>query len=361
MTTGPGGRSRVRRLLVAVGVVVVVAAVVGAVIEFGPQASNPKGAAAASDLPAATAEVTRKTLVDTHSEDGTLSHGDTTTVHNHLAGTVTALPAVNSTRGRGQTLYSVDDDPVVLFYGSLPAYRTLSEGMTGPDVLQLEKNLWALGYHGYTVDDTFTWSTAKAVKRWQHDLGLTRTGTVELGRVVYVPHAIRVNSLKVAVGDAAAPGGPILDWSGRPQVATAELDISDEALSHKGTAVKVELPDGSTVTGKVSAAHAVVIPATGTDPATTKIETTVAISNQAALADLDAASVTVDFIASQRKNVLSVPVGALLALAEGGYGVQVVEGGTTRIVPVDTGLFADSSVEVTGTGLRAGMKVGVPS
>ena len=336
-------------------------AAVGAAIEFGPESSNSKGNATASNLPAATAEVTRQTLVDTHSEDGTLSHGDATTVNNHLSGTITELPAVNSTLGRGKTLYSVDNGPVIVFYGTLPAYRTLSEGMSGPDVLQLEKNLWALGYHGYTVDDSYTWSTVKAVKRWQHDLGLTRTGSVELGRVVYVPHAIRVNGLKVAVGDAAAPGAPVLEWTGRSQVATAQLDISDETLSHKGTRVKVELPDGSIVAGKVSTSHAVLIPATSTDPATTKIRTTVAISDQAALADLDAASVTVDFIASQRKNVLSVPVSALLALAEGGYGVQVVEGGTTRVVAVDTGLYADSRVEVTGSGLRPGMKVGVPS
>jgi hypothetical protein len=59
--------------------------------------------------------------------------------------------------------------------------------------------------------------------------------------------------------------------------------------------------------------------------------------------------------------VLTVPVAALLALAEGGYGVQVVGGGTTRIVAVQTGLFAGGRVEVTGDGLAEGQTVGVPS
>jgi hypothetical protein len=59
--------------------------------------------------------------------------------------------------------------------------------------------------------------------------------------------------------------------------------------------------------------------------------------------------------------VLTVPVAALLALAEGGYGIEVVEGTTTRIVAVETAMFADGRVEVTGRGLSEGMKVGVPS
>jgi hypothetical protein len=59
--------------------------------------------------------------------------------------------------------------------------------------------------------------------------------------------------------------------------------------------------------------------------------------------------------------VLTVPVAALLALAEGGYGVQVVTGTATRIVAVRTGLFAAGRVEVSGDGLTEGMTVGMPS
>jgi hypothetical protein len=71
--------------------------------------------------------------------------------------------------------------------------------------------------------------------------------------------------------------------------------------------------------------------------------------------------VDVAFTASQRENVLTVPVAALLALAEGGYGLEVVEGSTSRITAVQTGLFADGQVEVTGQGLDEGTTVGMPS
>jgi hypothetical protein len=76
---------------------------------------------------------------------------------------------------------------------------------------------------------------------------------------------------------------------------------------------------------------------------------------------MDEAAVSVGFTASQRDDVLTVPVAALLGLAEGGYGVELVEDAGTRIVGVRTGLFADSRVEVSGGGLTAGQRVGMPS
>jgi multidrug efflux pump subunit AcrA (membrane-fusion protein) len=105
----------------------------------------------------------------------------------------------------------------------------------------------------------------------------------------------------------------------------------------------------------------VVKPAEGDQPAETKIQVTVAVGDAKAMAGLDGATVDVVFTASQRPNVLTVPVAALLALAEGGYGVQVVEGQTSRIVAVQTGRFASGRVEVSGDGLTEGMTVGMPS
>jgi membrane fusion protein, multidrug efflux system len=70
--------------------------------------------------------------------------------------------------------------------------------------------------------------------------------------------------------------------------------------------------------------------------------------------------VDVVFTASERKDVLTVPVTALVALAEGGYGVEVVSGSTSRYVPVTTGLFSNGRVEIEGSGIREGTRVGVP-
>ena len=66
-------------------------------------------------------------------------------------------------------------------------------------------------------------------------------------------------------------------------------------------------------------------------------------------------------VVAERKDVLTVPVGALVALAEGGYGVQVVQGSTSRYVAVKTGMFAGGQVEVSGDGIAEGVTVGVPA
>jgi multidrug efflux pump subunit AcrA (membrane-fusion protein) len=86
----------------------------------------------------------------------------------------------------------------------------------------------------------------------------------------------------------------------------------------------------------------------------------VTVADQKALGSLDAAPVDVDFVSQERKGVLAVPVAALLALPEGDYGVQVVQGATTRIVAVKTGMFAAGRVQVSGGGIAEGVAVGVP-
>ena len=69
----------------------------------------------------------------------------------------------------------------------------------------------------------------------------------------------------------------------------------------------------------------------------------------------------VNITPQQVDNVLAVPVNALLALAGGGYGVDVVTGGTSRLVGVTTGVYSDTLVQVSGPGITAGMRVEVPS
>ncbi|MDQ3690877.1 MAG: efflux RND transporter periplasmic adaptor subunit, partial [Chloroflexota bacterium] len=56
----------------------------------------------------------------------------------------------------------------------------------------------------------------------------------------------------------------------------------------------------------------------------------------------------------------AVPVAALLARPGGGYGGEVVAGGRRRVVPVRTGLFAGGLVEISGRGIREGVKVALP-
>jgi hypothetical protein len=148
--------------------------------------------------------------------------------------------------------------------------------------------------------------------------------------------------------------------------------VADQALAVKGRTVTVTVPGRGMVRGKVSQVSAVVTvqgassdqgaapEGASTTAADARIEVTVTIANQRALGSLQAAPVDVDFVSSKRGDVLAVPVVALLALARGGFGVQIVDGATTRIVPVKTGIFAAGQVEISGKGIAAGIRVGVP-
>jgi peptidoglycan hydrolase-like protein with peptidoglycan-binding domain len=211
------------------------------------------------------------------------------------------------------------------------------------------------------VDRTYSSVTAEAVRHWQDDLGLAETGTVDPARVVYAPGAVRVDSRTSAPGAVVQPGAEIVRTTGTVRVATVELEIADQRLARVGAPVEVTLPDGSTTPARISAAQTVVQPAEGQGEDTTKVQVTVAFPAGQAPRGLDAASVDVAFTTAEREDVLTVPVAALLALAEGGYGVEVVDGGTTRIVAVETGLFAGGQVEVTGDGIADGTTVGVPA
>jgi peptidoglycan hydrolase-like protein with peptidoglycan-binding domain len=345
-----------------IGVVAAVAvggATAAAVVVGLPDAEG--GSTPRSALPAATAAVTRETLVDTVDHDGKLAYGETTTITARLAGTVTALPGTGKTIKRGTALSRVDNTPVVLLYGTLPAYRTLAPGVTGADVKQFEKNLWALGYRGFTVDTTYSSATATAVRDWQDDLGLTETGVVDPARVVYASGPVRVETRKAEIGAQVQPGAELLTVTGTDRLAVVDLDVDDQRLATVGAAVTVTPSGGTAAPGRITAAETIVVPGEGQQEDTTKVEVTVGFPAGKAPKGLDQASVTVAFTAARRKNVLTVPVAALLALAEGGYGVQVVDAAATRIVAVQTGLFAAGRVEITGDGLTEGMTIGVPA
>ncbi|WP_285498367.1 peptidoglycan-binding domain-containing protein [Actinomadura sp. NBRC 104425] len=317
----------------------------------------------ARGLPPSTAKVTRETLRDTQDADGVLAYGEQTAATSRLRGTLTALPDSGDRITRGKTVYRVDDKPVTLMYGSRPMYRDLRPGVEGEDVHQLERNLQALGYDGFTVDDEYTGDTADAVREWQDDRGLDETGVVELGRVLFTPGAIRVDSLEAGEGDPVSPGRKVLNYTGTEKAVTVQLEATDQRLAKEGADVEVTMPDDQKVQGRVDEVSTVIEPGGSGEEPQTKVEVTVALEGrraQQAAEPYAMAAVDVTFTAGTRENVLTVPIAALLALREGGFGVEVVQGGRSSYVPVRTGLFADGKVEISGSGITEGTVVGMP-
>ncbi|MEU1850488.1 peptidoglycan-binding domain-containing protein [Streptomyces sp. NPDC019990] len=412
----PSGRRGRRTALIVLAVVVVAAvAVIGALGLGGGQEEGPGTPPRAGSL----VPVTRATLTERTQVDGRLGYGTEIPLPVKATGTVTWLPEPGTTAERGDTLLRVDDRPVVLLYGTLPMYRDLgaavpasnqdggsgradgrqgdgrpsgqepgtsggkgagpsgaptAEGdggggqraraaapreLKGMDVLQFETNLAVLGYTGFTVDERFTARTADAVKRWQKSLGLPQTGTVGVGDVIYSAGRIRIGHPGVRPG--AAVGENTLTYTGSARKVVVDASAADASWAVRGTAVRVRLPDGRSVNGRVASvgkeATAPEGGEQGSGQGAATVPVTVTVKDQKSLGRLESGPVTVEYVGRRAEDVFTVPVAALVALAEGGYGLETAEG---TFLAVRTGLFADGRVEVSGVAVREGLKVRIP-
>lgn len=468
----------------AVGALALAVAVVGGFVLLS---RGGDGDAEAQESGAPTAALERRSLAEEVSVDGTLGFGDESAVINRLSGTITWLPDPGAEIRRGQRIFEVDDEPVLLMYGTVPAYRELStEVSDGPDVKQLEENLAELGFDAggsMTVDSSYTSATSAAVSDWQDSLGLDETGSIELGRVIFQAGERRVSSVDVELGssadsaagasgaatdvsaqsqgspettvlaaypattaqvqevapapteeadpaeepatqngsgkpkspskspskdgnpgkdgssgsgrqaqqpsdsmgsgapsgasassaadsaetEAASPSTQVMTTSSTKRAVTVQLDPEQVDLARRGDRVGVTLPDGDEVKGRISSIGTVAeATSTETDAAEGQatedatIEVVVDLPGDSAAGALDEAPVTVDLTQEVQKDVFVVPVAALIGTSGGEYAILVSEGGVSREVAVEPGLFADGFVEVEGEALEEGLEVEVP-
>jgi peptidoglycan hydrolase-like protein with peptidoglycan-binding domain len=295
---------------------------------------------------------------------GGLAYVADRTVANRLAGpegeaTLTGLAAQGTVVRRGGRLFSVDERPVMLLRGPVPAWRPLAVGVIGADVRELERNLEALGYGGFTVDDTFTPATGAAVRRWQRDIGARVDGVVDLGEVVFLPSAVRIDQHLLTPGDAVSPGARVLAVGPAAPVVTADLEPTQLSLVSAGDPVIVRLANGAEAPGTVISVGQEGAAAGEGQPGTTKtVPATVSLKSPGDAAGLAGSSATVSVVTDASKNVLAVPVTALLAVP-GGYAVEVGRRDRIQVVSVTPGLFdgVKGLVEIRATGLAAGDRV----
>jgi hypothetical protein len=368
------GARRGRRRWVIVAVVLVLIAA-GALVVIKGVFDGGGGSSGSSDDGSATslATVARRSLSTQTQFNGTLGYAGSYTVLGQARGTVTWLPNAGAIIRDGQVLYRVDEAPVVLLYGSTPAYRALAEGAiaaeaTGKDVAQLNHDLVALGYVDRSdVDsawDEFNWATRVGVEKLQAHLGVDQTGSLSLGDVVFLPTAARVITLQATLGAPAT--GPVLQASSTARTVNVGLDPDLQFEVKKGDRVTITLPDSSTTPGTVTSVGKVATAPSnnsgGSDTGPT-VPVHIRPTDPSATGSLDQALVEVAITDQIVHHVLAVPVTALLARSGGGYAMEVVAGdGTHHLVGVRVGLFDDAAgmVQVSGAGLAAGQRVVVP-
>lgn len=482
---GLGAHTMSSHRIAALAALLTAAGVVAAVLLAGGSPAKPSPSGEVSGSGAATVE--RRDLVETDTEAGTLSYADPQTVYDRLGGTITWLPRAGQLIRPGGVLFAVDGGPVVLLDGATPAFRALGPGTgAGPDVLELNRNLVALGFDpdAIAIDDEWQAATTAGVEALQLSLGETGTGTLALGRVVFLPGAQLVSGVDATLGGdgggsgtgspsstgasdpsgagareyasstttattppaAASPGpagrshssspssvrrleaqlrrlqaevtrlrardaGARTPNGGSPQssgsptaagspsgsgspgtagspsepggtspvavlqttstrlVVTVALEASKQREARRGAAVTVALPDGETADGTITAVSAVAQSApsstanggtggngNGSGGSGSTVPVTISLRGRHAGAGLDQAAVSVNFAEAVARNVLSVPVTALLATGGGSYAVQEAAP-PHRLMAVTTGLFAAGDVQISGPGIQPGLQV----
>ncbi|HXC46074.1 MAG TPA: peptidoglycan-binding protein [Solirubrobacteraceae bacterium] len=282
--------------------------------------------------------------------------------------TFTALPSVGQIVARGQSLYEISGQPVLLLYGATPATRAFISGMSpGRDVAELNANLDALGYGQGLTGDEFTDGTEAAIRALQSARGATVTGELPVGSVVFESGPVRITSVTPTVGATVMPG-PVLATTSTARQVKLALDASEQSSVKVGDTVTITLPDNQTTPGRITYVSSVATspPSSGKgggeEESAPTVEVQATPTDPAATGHLDQAPVNVEITTESAQNVLAVPVDALLALAGGGYAVEVADGRMHHLVAVTVGLFDDAEglVQISGQGLYAGQRVVVP-
>jgi multidrug efflux pump subunit AcrA (membrane-fusion protein) len=283
---------------------------------------------------------------------------------NQASGRFTALPSVGQVIAQGQVLYRVDDQPVVLLDGSIPAYRSLSQGATGPDVRELNADLVALGLTSRQEldpsSDYFSAPTASALARLQARLGADATGTLPLGGAAFLPGPIRITDLTATLGTSAPADAAIGHATSTRRQVQVNIAATEQSSLRAGDPVLITLPNYKDSSGVVTQIGTV---ANGSGSASPTIPVTIKLLDPRSAGSLDQAPVRVQITTAGVGNALIVPVTALLAQSGGGYAVETVDPHAVhRLVPVALGLFddADGLVQVSGD-LHPGQRVVVPA
>ncbi|GAB3894390.1 hypothetical protein GCM10029964_072780 [Kibdelosporangium lantanae] len=381
---GPFAANPKRVILLVVAIAVVAG---GAGWFVGTRVQSPADAAASHQAPPAslvTAPVERRTLRSTVVAQGTVAYGAPSPLA--LTGTVggvegtqliTKAPTVGATLKQGDLALEVSGRPVFVLAGEVPMYRSLTVGAKGDDVKQLQKALRALGFSSPT-SGTFDTATGTAVKRLYTKAGYDAVVapddptkvTVPSGEILFMPKLpVRLDTVTAKAGaQATGQVGTVTDST---VVVQGTLPNQDASLLHTGLAVSFQLPDGTSLPGKLDALGRDAAPPTATapdpsggarpnddssTPGTTPLRFTA--DNPAALAPLSgqAVKVTVE-VGTTGGDVLAVPVAAVVTDADGNARVHVATSGSTKDVRVGLGLTAQGFVQVTGDGLAAGDQV----
>ncbi|WP_239453520.1 MULTISPECIES: peptidoglycan-binding domain-containing protein [Microbacterium] len=168
---------------------------------------------------------------------------------NRAVGVVTeVVSAAGADVVQGSVLYRVDQQPVTIGQGAVPAYRSIGLDAEGADVGQLQRLLTAVGVYAGPDDGKAGQGTIAAVKRWQKALGVEQTGVIQVADVIFVPDLpTRVALDEKVIGRGLMVSGGEQTVRALPPAPEFTLPVTDAqaVMMPAGTRVEITSPDGS--------------------------------------------------------------------------------------------------------------------
>jgi hypothetical protein len=289
-----------------------------------------------------TVGIERGDLTSTSEFTGELGFGESWPLPLTADGIVTGARPLGTVVDFGESLIEIDDRRVFLVEGDVPMFRDLelaSPRVAGEDVAQLQRFLIAQGFDRdgtLEADGVFDSDTRRAVIDWQEATWQQKAGRVTRAEMVFNPEPLRI-AADQRIGSVFEQ----LEVTAWEPTVTVDVANRDRPLLTVATPVTIEFGDGTEVDGTVS--EQISVPQ---DDGTTQARSTIEPHGEV---PGESGQVTIAVDATLASDVMIVPVGALLALAEGGYAVEVVDGAaSSHLVGVDVGEILDGKAEVSG-------------
>lgn len=263
-----------------------------------------------------------------------------------------------STVGQGSVLLEVAGQPFFVLQGTVPAYRNLEPGETGPDVMELQDDLQSLGYStGTDAAGSFGSGTSAAVDAFYKGIGYTpeqinggtkadRGPVVPLGQYTFVPRLpARIVTLSATVGQSISASALTLAI-GNPTI-SGQLNPSEATLVRPGMKVTItEAGSGVTIPGRItSVSHVTATKASVSGGLYVRVGIRPSRLLPMSLVGQDLSlSITA---ARSHTAVLAVPEAAIFASADGRTYVSKLVGTTAVRVAVQVGTAGGGLLQVT--------------
>ncbi|POH75184.1 peptidoglycan-binding protein [Arthrobacter glacialis] len=169
---------------------------------------------------------------------------------NQLSGVVTSIAtSSDGLYSQGEVLYSVNQIPVVVAIGDVPAFRSIGAGDQGDDVAQVQQMLADLGLFVGSVNGKAGYDTVAAISAWQDGLGTKNTGRVEFGQIIFLPSLparVTVDSAVISKGSALSGGEQTIRLTDNQPTFWLSVTPSQATTLRAGLEVQISSPNGNT-------------------------------------------------------------------------------------------------------------------